>query len=151
MKMIIVYDTKYGNAKRIAETIGDGAKGVAGTEVEVSHVRDVDPGQLAGYDAIVVGSPTHMARPLRSVKKLIRNMAAQPLQGKVVAAFETWGSAPGRGLARTEGYLKEIAGVTLVAPGLSAKVGGVKGPLLDEELPKSRDFGTKIAQHSAQG
>jgi len=32
-----------------------------------------------------------------------------------------------------------------IASGLSIKVQGMKGPILEEELPKCKDFGKKIA------
>jgi hypothetical protein len=33
-----------------------------------------------------------------------------------------------------------------VSSGLSIKVGGMKGPIIDEEIPKCKEFGIKLAK-----
>jgi len=33
----------------------------------------------------------------------------------------------------------------LIAPGLSIKIQGIKGPILEGELPKCEEFGNKVA------
>ena len=41
---------------------------------------------------------------------------------------------------------EKLPGLKLAAPGLSIKVGGMKGPIVEGELPKAREFGAKIAK-----
>lgn len=45
---------------------------------------------------------------------------------------------------------KQINGVmpnlNKVSPGLSIKVGGMKGPIVDEDLPKCKEFGIKLTK-----
>jgi hypothetical protein len=40
---------------------------------------------------------------------------------------------------------EKIPGLKLIVPGLSIKVGGMKGPIVDGEPPKCKEFGKKIA------
>ncbi len=40
---------------------------------------------------------------------------------------------------------EKIPGLKLAAPGLSIKVIGVKGPIVEGELPRCEEFGVKIA------
>ena len=40
---------------------------------------------------------------------------------------------------------EKAPGLKLLAPGLSIRVGGMKGPITQGELPKCKDFGVKIA------
>jgi hypothetical protein len=39
----------------------------------------------------------------------------------------------------------KIPDLKLVTPGLSVRVTGMKGPVAEEELPKCREFGSRIA------
>lgn len=39
-----------------------------------------------------------------------------------------------------------IPGLKLITPSLSIKVKGMKGPIVDGELPKCKEFGNKIAR-----
>lgn len=64
MKILIVYESMFGNTRRVAEAIADGAKEVA--LVSAVNVNDLTPVVLANADAIVVGAPTHdrsLSRP----------------------------------------------------------------------------------------
>jgi len=40
---------------------------------------------------------------------------------------------------------EKAPGLKLLAPGLSVRVDGMKGPITQGELPKGKDFGVKIA------
>ncbi|MCK4418967.1 hypothetical protein KAV79_04100, partial [Candidatus Aerophobetes bacterium] len=39
---------------------------------------------------------------------------------------------------------EKVPGLKPMVPGLSIKVQGIKGPILNEELPRCKDFGRKI-------
>ncbi len=40
---------------------------------------------------------------------------------------------------------EKVPGLRLITSGLSIRVGGMKGPIVEGELPKCKDFGKKIA------
>ena len=58
MKVLVVYESMYGNTHAIAEAIGRGAGD--GDDIEVVPVGDATPERLRAADVVVVGGPTHM-------------------------------------------------------------------------------------------
>ncbi|MCX6659003.1 MAG: flavodoxin domain-containing protein [Candidatus Bathyarchaeota archaeon] len=57
MKGIVVYDTSYGNTKKIAETIAETLK-ESGIEVDLFDVKNVKKLSGKEYGFLVLGSPT---------------------------------------------------------------------------------------------
>jgi hypothetical protein len=63
MRAIVVYESMYGNTRRIAESI---AAGFGSSECSVVHVSRLDQSCLDGCSLVIVGGPTHvfgMSRP----------------------------------------------------------------------------------------
>ena len=146
-KVIIVYESKYGNTKRVAETIAEGMREVEGIETVVSEVKEVDPKKVPDYDAILVGSPNHIGGPTGGTKKFIDKLGKLDLEGKLFAAFDTHVEKSfEQAMRKIEKRISDkVPGAKLATPGLSIKVDGMKGPISEGELPKCREFGKKIA------
>ncbi len=147
-KVIVVYDSKYGNTKLVAETIAEGMREVEGIETVVSEVKEVDLKKIPDYDVILVGSPTHIGGPTWGVKRFIGKLGKLPLEGKSFAAFGTYllGKSFEQATKKLEKRIRDkVPGAKLAAPGLSIRVKGMKGPISEGELPKCREFGKKIA------
>jgi len=147
VKVFVVYDTKYGNTKLVAETIVEGMREVEGIETAISDVEEVDIEKVADYDAILIGSPNHWGGPVRGIKKFIDKLGKLDLKAKWVAVFDTYIKGDfEKAVKKMEKRINEkVPRLKLIVPGLSIKVGDMKGPIVDGELPKSRDFGKKIA------
>jgi len=144
-RIIVVYESKYGNTRRVAEAIGHGAGETPGVEVVVKELKEVDPNQLVEYDAILVGSPNHIGRATRGIRKFIDRLGKLNLEGKTAAAFDLY-LQEGKAVRKMEKQLGEKApGLKLVAPGLSVRVEGMKGPIAEGELPSCREFGARVA------
>jgi len=147
-KVIVVYESKYGNAKLVAETIAEGMGQVEGVETIVSEVKEVDLKKVPDYDAILVGSPTHIDRPTGGIKKFIGKLGKLPLEGKSFAAFATYllDKSFEQATKRLEKRISEkVPGAKLAAPGLSIRVAGMKGSISEGELSKCKEFGNRIA------
>jgi flavorubredoxin len=147
-KVIVVYESKYGNAKLVAETIAEGMTEVAGIEAVVSQVKEVDLSKIPDYDAILVGSPTHIGGPTGGIKKFIGKLGKLPLEGKSFAVFDTYllSKSFEQATRKLEARIRDkVPGAKLAAPGLSIRVNGTKGPISEGELPKCKEFGTRIA------
>ena len=146
-KVIITYESKYGNTRLAAEAITEGMKESSGAEVELSEIKEVDLGKLVEYDMILVGSPNHMGRATRGIKDFIDKLGKLNLEGKLAAVFDTYmGGDFEKAVKKMEKQLGEKAsGLKIPVPGLSIKVEGMKGPLVEGELPKCKAFGAKIA------
>ncbi len=85
MKTLIIYDSLYGNTETIAQTIGNAIPG----EVQVLHVREASPSGLEAYDLLVVGAPTHGAKPSPDMQGFLDQIQAPALEGVKVAGFDT--------------------------------------------------------------
>jgi len=146
-KVLIVYESKWGNTKRVAETIIEGMKEVSGIEAVLNELKEVDQNQLGDFDAILVGSPNHIGGATGGIKKFIDKLGKLKLEGKQGAVFDTYvGNAYEQATTKMEKQMnKKAPGLKLVVPGLSIKVDGMKGPITEGELSKCKEFGAKIA------
>jgi flavorubredoxin len=146
-RIMVVYESKYGNTKRVAETIVEGMQRVAGTKITLSEVKHLNVNTIVSYDAIVIGGPTHFGGPTRGIKKLINNLSSFSLENKQFAVFDTYlGGDFEKGMKKMEQIIGENApAMKMAVPGLSIKVKGMKGPIAEGELPKCKEFGAKLA------
>ena len=95
-KVLIIYYSRTGNTKRMAELIGEGVK-MEGGEALVKDVKDVAVDELLKYDAIVIGSPTYYGTMAAELKKLLDDSVKfhGRLEGKIGAAFASSGNLAG--------------------------------------------------------
>jgi menaquinone-dependent protoporphyrinogen IX oxidase len=148
-KVFVFYDTKYGNTKLVAEKIVEGMREVEGIETSLGYVKEIDIGKLADYDAIILGAPNHMGRPSRTMKKFVDRLSELGLKAKKVAVFGTYAGNErpfDRAVKKLEKMVeKKLPNLNLISPGLSIRVNGIPGPVVEGELPKCVDFGKRIA------
>jgi flavodoxin len=140
MKVLVVYDSRYGNTEQVARAIA-GALG----ETAV-RVGQADAAMVEDHELLIVGSPTQGGRPTPAVKQFIDSISEGALSRTAVAAFDTRVPA--------KGFLKVLFGVigyaagkiaaplrakggTLVAPPEGFLVKGTEGPLQDGELERA--------------
>ena len=148
VKVFIVYDTKHGNTKIVAERILEGMKQVKGIEPTTSDVEEVNPEKVADSDAILIGAPNHWGSPSRIIRKFIDNLAKLKMKTKWVAVFDTYlGEDFEKAVKKMEKQIGErLPNLKLITSGLSIRVEEMKGPIAEGELSKCRDFGRKIAE-----
>jgi len=146
-KVIVVYESKYGNTKLVAEKITEGIKEIKEIETVLSEAKKVDLNQIANYDAILIGSPNHIGGPTRGIKKFIDKLGKLNLGEKQFAVFDTYlGKDFEKAVKKMEKRINEkVPGLKMIALGLSIRVQGMKGPIAEGELPKCKDFGKKLA------
>lgn len=146
-RVFIVYDTKYGNTKLVAEKIAEGMREFKGIEIDISDVKKIDLKKIDSFDAILIGAPTHFGSPSRTIMKFIDKLGKLKLKAKGVAVFDTYlGEDFEKSVKKMEKRISEkVPGLKLVTSGLSIRVDDMKGPVTDGEFPKCKDFGKKIA------
>jgi len=90
MKAIIVYYSKSGTTKKMAEIIANEAKN-NGCDTELKSVSEVKAEELLKYDGIIIGSPTYYGTLAAQVKELFDQSVVfhGRLDGKVGAAFSS--------------------------------------------------------------
>lgn len=72
MKGVVVYDSYFGNTKRVAEAIVEQFK-AEGHEVELRSVREKHPAPLQG-DILFLGSPIRLGSVTGKVKKYLKKL-----------------------------------------------------------------------------
>ncbi|MEM2916750.1 MAG: flavodoxin family protein [Candidatus Bathyarchaeia archaeon] len=146
-KALVVYESKYGNTKRVAEAIVEGINEAGNVEVSLKELKEVDFNSIPNYDLILIGSPNHIGGPTRGIKGFIDKLGKLQLKGKMFAVFDTYMGRDFEKAARKmeKRLTQKIKEITQPTPCLSIKVQGIKGPILEGEIPKCIEFGRKIA------
>lgn len=135
MKVLVVYDSLYGNTAQVARAIGDAVAG----EAEVLSIGEAKPTELRSYDLVIGGSPTQSGRATEAMRAFLAGIPA--LDGASVAVFDTrlparWVKVFGYAAGKIADELKEL-GATLVAEPEGFIVKGKKGPLAAGELERA--------------
>lgn len=146
-KAIIVYESVYGNTKKIAEAISKGINAVEGVECLIKKTGEIHTDDLCDYDAILLGCPNHNQEPALNLVRFIDRASIVHLEAKIGAAFDTYtGGNKDVAVAKLEKKIQEKhSGISLEGR-FSAKVTGRKGPLADNEESRAREFGNEFGQ-----
>jgi len=153
MKGIVVYDTSYGNTKKIAETIAETLK-ESGIEVDLFDVKDVKKLSGKDYDFLVLGSPTKFGTMSLTMKFFLGKVKSEEWMNKPFAAFDTENP---ENVEQARLQKKEWSAAEKIAeklrerkmnqplPVLKALVLGQKGPLVDGEVERTEDYARQLA------
>lgn len=141
MRARVVYDTHYGNTRRVADVIaaelGGGASSLA--------VAELTETSLQGVDVLVVGSPINAWRPTARMQSFLAGLTPGSLAGVRAAAFDTrvtyfiHGDAAGK-ISRA----LQTAGASIVAKPQGFIVAGTEGPLAPGQLDKASAWGAFV-------
>jgi len=144
--VLLVFESKYGNTRLVAETIADGIKEDSDNQITIYELKEIALKQLPEFDVVLIGSPNHMGGPTGGIKKFINELGKLDIKGKYAAVFDTYMAKDyEKAVKKMEKQIVEKApGLTLAAPGLSIRVDGMKGPISTDELPKCKEFGVNI-------
>jgi menaquinone-dependent protoporphyrinogen IX oxidase len=153
VKGIVVYDTSYGNTKKIAETIAETLK-ESGIEVDLFYVKDVKKLSGKDYDFFVLGSPTKFGTMSFAVRGFLGKVRSEEWMNKPFAAFDTENP---ENVERSLAEKKEWSAAEKIAeklrekkmnqtlPVLKALVLGQKGPLVAGEVERTKDYARQLA------
>ena len=91
--VLIAYYSPSGSTKKLAESIGEGARSVEGVEVRLVPIGEVNPQDLLDAQAILVGSPVYNGNIAPAVLEFINSwpFEGRPMKDKLGAAFVTGG------------------------------------------------------------
>lgn len=141
--LLIFYISSYGNTRRMAEAIYEGA-------MAVEHVRvslyDLEGSEIAPFvdliesaDGILFGTPTINGDAVKPVWDLLSSLAVINLKSKLGGVFGSYGWT-GEGVKMVEDRLR---GLKLRVP-----IPGIRIKLIptEEEIESCREFGQEMAQ-----
>ena len=90
MKMMVLYYSKTGNTRKMAEVIAQGMERVPGVQAKTCSIEEVDEAWAKESRCIVLGSPIYMASVCAAVKAWLEGPCkCCELAGKVGGAFAT--------------------------------------------------------------
>lgn len=142
MKALVVYDSKFGNTKVVAREIAQGLGGA-----DVLFCGDVRERELEGVDLLVVGGPTQGHGLSPDLRTFLDRLAAERVRGMRFATFDTRLTWPrflaGSAAAQAAKRLTKKGAQMLVGPE-SFMVKESKGPLLDEELSRAKEWAMQV-------
>jgi multimeric flavodoxin WrbA len=152
MKALILYHTKTDHTLETANATAEGIRS-AGSEADLVTAKDLSPGQLTNYDALIVGSlcwwgsvAGGIATP---IQKALDGLASDALRGKRCGAISVGAFAGAKGTVAALGALLAQKGAGGFRPGPTARAGVplslAKGPSVsakDEERFKA--FGAQF-------
>jgi len=148
MKGIIVYDTSYGNTKKIAETIAETLE-ESEIEVDLFYVKDVKKLSAKDYDFLVLGSPTRFGTMSFAIKFFLGRVKNEEWTNKPFTAFDTenpenmekkeWSAAEKIAEKLRDKKMNQLL------PVLKAAVLGQKGPLKEGEIDRTKEYAREIA------
>ena len=69
-KAIIVYDSRFGNTEKVAQSLAKGLE-TGGISTDLFRASDDLVSKLQEYDALLVGCPTHAWRSSKLVKEFV--------------------------------------------------------------------------------
>lgn len=139
-KVLIVYATRTGETRTIADLIGEGIR-MAGHQADVVDVKNVkSEADLAGYDGYVFGSATYHGDMLQAMKTFLFIAEKAQLAGRIGGAFGSFGWS-GEANDRIFKTMKNIFKMEMVADCLR-----LKSSLLGGGVNMAQEYGRQLAQ-----
>ena len=91
LKVLIFYFSRTGNTEKMAKAVAEGARTVEGVEAEIKY--QTTPEEFAGFDAIIIGTPTYHHDMSADMKNLLEETAIKniKLEDKIGATFGSYG------------------------------------------------------------
>jgi flavodoxin len=143
MRALVVFDSTYGNTKKIAEAI---AKGIS-DDTRTVGASEFEAKDLEGIDLLVIGSPTVDGRPTEQIQKLAISLRGKA-SGIGIATFDTRLKVR---FSKLHGYAAERIADQLCESGAKARarperfiVSGRNGPLANGELERAKSWAAKM-------
>jgi flavodoxin len=145
MNTLVVYESQFGNTKKVAQAIGRAFESAG--PVRVVGIEGFEPSFIAGVDLLLVGGPTQAHGMTPSMAQFLDDLSSKPA-GIAAAAFDTrikgpvflWGAAARDISAKLRG-----AGFNLVGPPRSFLVNLAKQPdLYEGEIEKAVSWASEL-------
>jgi flavodoxin len=152
MKSLVIYFSKFGNTKLVADAIGE-VLASAG-QVRAIPTDQLEAADLHGIDLVVMGSPTHRMNLPQVVRPVFGRLPKRSLRQARVAAFDTSykmspllaRSTAGPKLLRK---LRRLGGKAL-APAETFHVMESEGPLFEGEIERAKAWAGTLLERVNQ-
>ena len=140
LRALVVYTTRTGQTKDIAELIAEGIR-FGGFEAEVKNVPSIKKeSDLEGYDAYVFGSATYHGEMMQGMKTMLFLAEKVNLEGKVGGSFGAFGWS-GEAPDRIFDTMSNIFKMNMVSGPLRLKSASLGGG-----IKMAQDYGRELGK-----
>ena len=97
MEILILYYSKGGNTRKLAEAIAEGVNQVEGVSANLKNTEEVSKDDFLACSGIIAGSPVYFGTMAAQLKKVFDEFVGvrKKMENKVGAAFTTSGDPTG--------------------------------------------------------
>jgi len=153
MQILILYFSRTGNTKKLAEAIGKGVENVEGVNAVLKNTDEVTKEDFANSDGIIAGSPVYFGIMAAQLKKIFDEFVGirSKMEGKVGAAFAT-SADPSGGKETTMMSIIQVMmiyGMVIVGDPMSA-TGHFGTACVGAPGKKNEENGMKLGQRVAE-
>jgi len=139
-KVLIVYNTRSGETKRIAELIGEGIR-FEGSDAKIVNVSEIKKeSDLEGYDGYVFGSATYHGDMMQGMKTMLFLAEKAGLEGKAGGSFGAFGWS-GEATDRIYDTMKNIFKMDMVSGSLR-----LKNSIMGGATQMAQDYGREVGK-----
>jgi len=143
-RVLIVFTTRAGETKNIAELIAEGIR-FSGADAKVVNANEIkNETDLEGYDAYVFGSATYHGEMMQGMKTLLFLAEKVNLERKAGGAFGAFGWS-GEAPDRIYDTMENIFKMDMVSGPLRLKSSGLEGG-----KQMAQDYGREVGKKFAQ-
>lgn len=146
MNALVVYYSKFGNTKQVAEAIAEtwqsagSVRVMSADQLTVSDINDID--------LLMAGTPTHVANLPKELRPILEALPKRVLKGVLVAAFDTsykmnWFVNLFTAAKPLNRKLRRLGGRQIVPP-KSFFVIEKQGPLYEGEIERAKTWAETI-------
>lgn len=97
MEILVLYYSKGGNTRKLAEAIAEGVESVDGVSANLKHTDNVSKEDFVSCKGIIAGSPVYFGIMAAQLKMIFDDFVSvrKKMEGKIGAAFATSGDPTG--------------------------------------------------------
>ena len=153
MQVLVLYHSKSGNTRSLAEAVAEGARDVEGINVIMKTPSDVKKEDFVDSQGIVIGSPVYFGTMASEIKKVIDDFVVvrRKMEGKVGAAFASSADASGGKETTIIAILQALLIYGMVIVGDPISTGGhygatSQGSPTASDIKKAESLGRRVAE-----
>jgi NAD(P)H dehydrogenase (quinone) len=153
MEILVLYYSKGGNTRKLAEAIAEGVEMVEGVSASLKNTDNVSKDDFTSCKGIIAGSPVYFGTMAAQLKKVFDDYVSvrKKMEGKIGATFTTSGDPTGGKETTMMSIIQAllIYGMVIVGDPMSATghygVGCVGAPEIQYK-ENGRKLGQRVAQ-----
>jgi len=145
-KALILYDSVYGNTKKVAMSLSRGLE-AGGIYVDSSSIQDFDTIEFKNYEIIGIGGPTHFHGASKEMKSFLSRIKHLKMENKQGFAFETKADfrLAGSAAKRIIRYLRKMK-MIVIHSAITGLVITKEGPLQETTSDMMEQVGLNISE-----